>query len=87
MADARIFLFKNKAFKDTFSAQEKEVRNTLINTGNRIYFSIKELTEQLKRFIGCKGNVNFLKPNGAIREFINLVDFHALCRRLNILFN
>ena len=80
MADACVFLLENRDFKHTFSAEEKEVKNTHINIGTGVDISIKELAEQIKRCIGYKGRFNFntSKPDGTMQKLTNVSKLNAL---------
>jgi GDP-L-fucose synthase len=59
MADACVFLLENRDFKDTYSKDEKEIRNTHINIGTGKDISIKELAETIKRVVGFQGELYF----------------------------
>jgi len=79
MADACVFLLKNRDFKDMFSV-EQEARNTHINIGTGIDISIKELVIQIKNCIGYKGGVNFNieKPDGTMKKLTDINKLHQL---------
>ena len=49
MADACVFIMENRNFSDTYSSDQKEVRNTHINIGTGKDVSIKELAETIKK--------------------------------------
>lgn len=80
MADACVFLLENRDFKDTFSVQETEVRNTHINIGTGIDISIKELAEKIKASIGYQGNFTFntSKPDGTMEKLTNVARLNSL---------
>ena len=80
MADACVFLLENRDFKHTFSAEEKEVKNTHINIGTGVDISIKELAEQIKKCVGYMGSFNFntSKPDGTMQKLINVSKLNAL---------
>jgi len=80
MADACVFLLENRDFKHTFSAKEKEVKNTHINIGTGVDISIKELAEQIKKCVGYKGGFNFntSKPDGTMQKLTNVSKLNAL---------
>ena len=80
MADACIFLMENIDFKDTFSEEQKEIRNTHINIGTGEDISISELAETIKRSIGFKGELiyNTHKPDGTLRKLTDVSKLHAL---------
>jgi GDP-L-fucose synthase len=68
MADACVFIMENRNFKDTYSKDEKEIRNTHINIGTGIDISIKELAYKIKKLIGFEGEFYFNsdKPDGTL---------------------
>ena len=80
MADACVFLLENRDFKDTFSAQQTEVRNTHINIGTGIDISIKELAEKIKDRVSYQGNFTFntSKPDGTMQKLSNVERLHSL---------
>ena len=80
MADACVFFLENRDFKDTFSAQETEVRNTHINIGTGVDISIKELAEKIKDRVGYQGSFTFntAKPDGTIKKLTNVERLHSL---------
>tara|TARA_X000000368_G_scaffold408171_1_gene388499 strand:- start:558 stop:1628 length:1071 start_codon:yes stop_codon:yes gene_type:complete len=80
MADACVFLLENRDFKDTFSAQQTEVRNTHINIGTGVDISIKELVEKIKFEIGYTGSFNFnsSKPDGPIKKLTDVSKLNTL---------
>jgi len=80
MADACVFLLESRDFKDTFSAQQKEVRNTHINIGTGVDISIKELAEKIKNRVGYQGNFTFntSKPDGTMQKLTNVARLNSL---------
>lgn len=80
MADACIFLMENRDFKDTYTAGEKEVRNTHINIGTGKDVSIDELAETIKTIIGFKGDFVFNndKPDGTLRKLTDVSKLNSL---------
>jgi GDP-L-fucose synthase len=80
LADACVFIMKNRDFKDTFKKTEFEVRNTHINIGTGIEISIKKLAETIKSIIGFKGELvfNSNRPDGALRKLTNVSKLHSL---------
>ncbi len=80
MADACVFLLENRDFKDTYSEDEKEIRNTHINIGTGKDISIKELAETIKRVVGFQGELYFNteKPDGTIVKLTDPSKLHAL---------
>jgi len=80
MADACVFIMENRDFSDTFSSDEKEIRNTHINLGTGKEVSIKELAEIIKKTIGFKGNLIFNtdKPDGTMRKLTDVTKLNSL---------
>ena len=80
MADACIFLLENKDFKDTYPAEQSEIRNTHINIGTGVDISIRELAESLKSCIGYQGDFSFnaSKPDGTMRKLTDISKLHHL---------
>jgi GDP-L-fucose synthase len=80
MADACVFLMEHRDFKDTFSKDQKEVRNTHINIGTGVDLSIKALAQLIKEKVGFKGNLvfNSSKPDGTMKKLTDVTKLHAL---------
>ncbi|MEY8767077.1 GDP-L-fucose synthase family protein [Francisella philomiragia] len=80
MADACVFLLENRDFKDTYSKDVKEIRNTHINIGTGVDISIRELAELIKGVIGFKGELKFNvdKPDGTMVKLTNPSKLHSL---------
>ena len=80
MADACVFLMERINFKDTYSANAKEVRNTHINIGTGKELSIKELAYMIKETIGYQGKIIFdsSKPDGTMRKLTDPSKLHQL---------
>lgn len=80
MADACVFIMQNRDFKDTFNADEVEVRNTHINIGTGVDVSIKELAETIKEEVGFKGELlfNTNKPDGTMKKLTDVSKLNAL---------
>jgi GDP-L-fucose synthase len=80
MADACVFLLENRDFKDTFSSNDKEVRNTHINIGTGIDISIKELAKLIQKIVGFKGKLYFNtdKPDGTMVKLTDSSKLHSL---------
>ncbi len=80
MADACVFLLENRDFKDTYSSNDKEIRNTHINIGTGIDISIKELALTIKKIVGYKGELYFndTKPDGTMIKLTNPSKLHDL---------
>jgi GDP-L-fucose synthase len=67
-------------FSDTYSIDDKEIRNTHINIGTGKEISIKELAETIKTIIGFKGKLifNTEKPDGTMRKLTDVTKLHNL---------
>lgn len=80
MADACVFLLENRDFKDTYSENEKEIRNTHINIGTGVDISIRELAETIKRIVGYEGELYFndTKPDGTMIKLTDPSKLHSL---------
>ncbi|MBK2026307.1 GDP-L-fucose synthase family protein [Francisella philomiragia] len=80
MADACVFLLENRDFKDTYSKDAKEIRNTHINIGTGVDISIRELAELIKGVIGFKGELKFNadKPDGTMVKLTDPSKLHSL---------
>ncbi len=80
MADACVFIMENRDFKDTYSSNQKEIRNTHINIGTGKDISIKELAETIKSVIGFKGNLVFNsdKPDGTMKKLTDVSKLNSL---------
>ena len=80
MADACIYLLENRNFKDTYSPEDKEIRNTHINIGTGIDISIKELAFVIQDIIGFKGEFYFNseKPDGTMIKLTDPSKLHSL---------
>ena len=80
MADACVFIMENRDFKDTYSENENEIRNTHINIGTGEDISISELAEMIKSIIGFKGDLDYNtdKPDGTLRKLTDVSKLNAL---------
>lgn len=80
MADACVYLLENRDFKDTYSSEDKEIRNTHINIGTGIDISIKELAFVIQEIIGFKGEFYFNreKPDGTMIKLTDPSKLHGL---------
>ena len=80
MADACVFIMERINFKDTYTANSKEVRNTHINIGTGVDLSIKALSDLIKETIGYKGAIEFdsSKPDGTMKKLTDPTKLHNL---------
>ncbi|WP_395166998.1 GDP-L-fucose synthase family protein [Francisella salimarina] len=86
MADACVFLLENRDFKDTYSKDAKEIRNTHINIGTGVDISIRELAELIKGIVGFKGELKFNadKPDGTMVKLTDPSKLHSLGWKHNV---
>lgn len=80
MADACVFLLKNRDFKDTYELNDQEIRNTHINIGTGVDISIRELAEVIKNVVGFDGMLiyNTSKPDGTMLKLTDSSKIHNL---------
>lgn len=80
MADASVFVMEQIDFKETYAANNKEIRNCHINIGTGKEISIRQLAELIKKTIGYQGKITFdsTKPDGTMRKLTDPSKLHAL---------
>lgn len=80
MADACVFIMENRNFKDTYTSDQKEIRNTHINIGTGKDVSIAQLAETIKEIIGFKGDLVFNsdKPDGTMQKLADVSKLNNL---------
>ena len=80
MDDACVFIMERINFKDTYIADNKEVRNTHINIGTGTDLSIKALSELIRETIGYNGTIEFdsSKPDGTMKKLTDPTKLHNL---------
>jgi len=80
MADACVFIMKNRDFKDTYDEKDIEIRNTHINIGTGIDISIQDLAEIIKKIVGFEGKFYFntSKPDGTMMKLTDPSKLNAL---------
>ena len=80
MADACVFIMERINFKNTYIADNKEVRNTHINIGTGTDLSIKALSELIRETIGYNGTIEFdsSKPDGTMKKLTDPTKLHNL---------
>ncbi len=80
MADACVFLMENRDFKDTYTPETTEIRNTHINIGTGVDISIQELAETIKKIVDYEGELYFNtdKPDGTMVKLTDPSKLHTL---------
>ena len=80
MADACVFIMERINFKDTYTTDNKEIRNTHINIGTGFDLSIKALAGLIREAIGYKGTIEFdsSKPDGTMKKLTDPTKLHNL---------
>ena len=80
MADACVFIMERINFKDTYIADNKEVRNTHINIGTGKDLSIKDLSGLIAKAIDFKGIIDFdsSKPDGTMKKLVDVSKINQL---------
>ena len=78
MADASVHILLNVNFEDTFSKEEKEIRNCHINVGTGKEISIRDLAELIQKTIQFKGELQWdeSKPDGTMRKLTDVSKLH-----------
>ena len=86
MADACVFLMENRDFKDTYTSESKEIRNTHINIGTGTDITIADLAAMIKKQIGFKGSFQFNtdKPDGTMKKLTDVDKLNRLGWKHNI---
>ncbi|MDX1470421.1 MAG: GDP-L-fucose synthase [Flavobacteriaceae bacterium] len=80
MADACVFIMENVNFKDLYSVNEKEIRNTHLNIGTGQDISIKDLAFKIKEITGFNGSLLFNtdKPDGTMKKLTDVTRLNSL---------
>jgi len=80
MADACVFIMEHRDFKDTYSTNDKEIKNTHINIGTGIDISIHELAELIQKIVGFEGKLifNISKSDGTMLKLSDPSKLHTL---------
>ncbi len=80
MADASVYVLLNVDFKDTYSHNDKEIRNCHINVGTGKEISIRDVAEKVMHEIGFKGQLlwDATKPDGTPRKLTDVTKLHNL---------
>ncbi|VEG60756.1 GDP-fucose synthetase [Campylobacter jejuni subsp. doylei] len=79
LADAAIYVMKNINFSDLYKKNEK-IKNTHINIGTGIDYSIAEVAQVVKQIVGFKGELifNSQKPDSTMNRLMDCSKIHAL---------
>ena len=80
MADASVYVLLNVDFKDTYSPNDKEIRNCHINVGTGKEISIRDVAEKVMHEIGFKGQLlwDATKPDGTPRKLTDVTKLNNL---------
>lgn len=80
MADASVHILINVSFKDTYSADCKDIRNCHINIGTGKEVSIRQAAELIIKEIGYRGELRWdtSKPDGTLRKLTDVSKLHNL---------
>ncbi|WP_062055042.1 GDP-L-fucose synthase family protein [Aquimarina longa] len=80
MADACVFIMENRDFKDTYTENIKEIKNTHINIGTGTDISIKNLAILVKDIVGFDGDLVFNenKPDGTMKKLTDVSKLNNL---------
>lgn len=80
MADASVYVLLNVDFKDTYSPNQKEIRNCHINVGTGKEISIHDVAVKVMHEIGFKGQLlwDTTKPDGTPRKLTDVTKLHNL---------
>lgn len=80
MADASVYVLLNVDFKDTYSPNDKKIRNCHINVGTGKEISIRDVAEKVMHEIGFKGQLlwDATKPDGTPRKLTDVTKLHNL---------
>lgn len=80
MADASVYVLLNVDFKDTYSPNDKGIRNCHINVGTGKEISIRDVAEKVMHEIGFKGQLlwDATKPDGTPRKLTDVTKLHNL---------
>ncbi len=80
MADASVFVMEHVDFKDTYTPDNKDIRNCHINIGTGKEITIGELAKLIVKEVGYKGQLTFdaSKPDGTMRKLTDVTKLHNL---------
>ncbi|MBF7047540.1 GDP-L-fucose synthase [Campylobacter volucris] len=79
LADAAIYVMKNIDFKDLHDG-DKEIKNTHINIGTGVDYSISEVANMVKNIVGFNGDLffNVNKPDSTMNRLMDCSKIHSL---------
>ncbi|EAK7733390.1 TPA: GDP-L-fucose synthase [Campylobacter coli] len=79
LADAAIYVMKNINFSDLYKKNE-EIRNTHINIGTGVDYSIAEVAQMVKQIVGFKGDLYFnpKRPDSTMDRLMDCSKIHSL---------
>ncbi|AXL29321.1 TPA_asm: GDP-L-fucose synthase [Campylobacter jejuni] len=79
LADAAIYVMENVNFSDLYNKDEK-IKNTHINIGTGIDYSIAEVTQMVKQNVGFKGKLIFNpnRPDSTMDRLMDCSKIHSL---------
>ncbi|EAM0922628.1 GDP-L-fucose synthase [Campylobacter jejuni] len=79
LADAAIYIMQNVDFKDLHK-NTKEIKNTHINVGTGIDYSIAEVAQMVKELVGFKGELFFNpnRPDSTMDRLMDCSKIHSL---------
>lgn len=79
LADAAIYIMKNINFSDLYKKNE-EIKNTHINIGTGVDYSIAEVAQMVKQIVGFKGGLVFNpeRPDSTMNRLLDCSKIHSL---------
>lgn len=79
LADAAIYVMQNINFKDLYQ-NNQEIKNTHINIGTGVDYSIAEVADMVKRIVGFKGKLCFNpnRPDSTMDRLMDCSKIHSL---------
>ncbi|HEG0497246.1 TPA: GDP-L-fucose synthase [Campylobacter jejuni] len=79
LADAAIYVMENVNFSDLYNKDEK-IKNTHINIGTGVDYSIAEVTQMVKQIVGFKGKLIFNpnRPDSTMDRLMDCSKIHSL---------
>lgn len=80
MADASVHVLLNVDFKDTYTADTREVRNCHINVGTGSETDIRSVAHKIAATVGFSGEIRWdaTKPDGTMRKLTDVSKLHRL---------